>query len=173
MDDDKMYSLAIKLSEALTKSEVQGVVGLNEAARQFWDVQYHIVSTDKPGVLGSITSRSEAYVLRVSLLFCLLEGLSEIEKTHIQAAIDLIEFCNNSVEFIFSTPADSEAGTDADKLLSALDVKPMTQTEISNLFNRNKNRRELIELLTDLQTLNKIRKQKTPGSKTIIWEKIK
>ena len=172
MDESKVYALAIRLSDALVKAETKGIVELTTAARQFWDVQYHIVSTDKPGVLGSITSRSEAYVLRLALLFCLLEGLNEIERQHIQAGIDLIEFCNKSVEFIFSTPADSEAGTDADKLLTALNAKPMTQTEISQLFNRHKSRREMAELLTDLQTLNKIRKQKTPGSKKTIWEKI-
>jgi hypothetical protein len=172
MDADKVYNLAIRLSDALVKAETQGIVDLTTAARQFWNVQYHIVSTDKPGVLGSITSRSEAYVLRLSLLFCLLDGLSEIEQRHIQAGIDLLEFCNKSVEFIFSTPTDSEAGTDAEKLLTALDIKPMTQTDISRLFNSHKTRREMNGLLTDLQALNKIKSTKQPGSKTIIWAKI-
>jgi hypothetical protein len=122
--------------------------------------------------MGSITSRSEAYVLRLSLLFCLLDGLSEIEKRHIQAGIELIEFCNSSVEYIFSTPAESEAGTDADRLLVALDKSPMTQTEVSKLFSGHKTRRELTELLTDLQTLNKIQSSRQPGTKKVIWSKI-
>jgi len=172
MDDDKVFSLAIKLSDALIKSELEQVVVLTEEARQFWNIQYHVVSADKAGLLGSITSRSEAYVLRLSLLFCLLDGSSEIEQRHIQASIDLIDFCNLSVEFIFSTPDDSEAGTDADKLLAALDIKSMAQTEVSKLFSGHKTRRELAALLNDLQTQNKIKSSKKPGSKTITWQKI-
>ncbi len=172
MDSDKVFNIAIRLSGALKKSELEALVELTPDARQFWGLQYHIVSADKPGLLGSITSRSEAYVLRLSLLFCLLDGLDAIEVKHMQAAIDLIEFCNESVEFIFSTPADSDEGTDADKLLNALADKPLTQTEVSKLFNGHKNRRDLSTMLTDLQALNKIKSNKQPGSKTILWQKI-
>jgi DNA-binding transcriptional regulator GbsR (MarR family) len=76
------------------------------------------------------------------------------------------------VEFIFSTPAESEAGTDADKLLLALNNKPMTQSEISRLFSGHKSREELTMLLTDLQALNRIKSTRQPGTKTVIWEKI-
>jgi hypothetical protein len=172
MDDDKVYQIAIKLSEALKKSELEALVELTPDALHFWNIQYHIVSSDKPGLLGSITARSEAYVLRLSLLFCLIDGLDAIEVKHMQAAIDLIGFCNDSVEFIFSTPADSDENTDAGKLLKALADKSLTQTEVSKLFNGHKNRKDLSTMLTDLQALNKIESKQQPGSKTIIWEKI-
>jgi hypothetical protein len=84
----------------------------------------------------------------------------------------LMAFCNASVEFIFSTPAESEAGTDADKLLKALAKKPMTQSEISRLFNGHKTKCQLTQLLTDLQALNKIKCTQQPGTKTVMWEKI-
>ena len=173
MDDSKLLALAIRLSDALIKSETEQVVEMSAEARQYWARQYHIVSADITGLMGSVTSRSEAYVLRLGLLFCLLDGLSQIEQKHLQAAVDLVAFCNESVEFIFSTPAESEAGTDADKLLKALDKKPMTQSEVSRVFQGHKTKCQLTHLLTDLQTLNKIKSTQEPGSKKIMWEKIK
>ena len=173
MDGDKLHNLAIRLSDALIKSEIEEVVELSQEAREYWTRQYQIVSADITGLLGSITSRSEAYVLRLGLLFCLLDGVNQIEQKHLQAAVELVAFCNQSVEFIFSTPAESEAGTDADKLLVALAKKPMTQSEVSRLFSNNKTRRQLMDLLTDLQALNKVKSSQQIGTKKIIWEIIK
>lgn len=171
MDDQKVMSLALRLSEALIKSEVEEVVELSGDAKKYWAEQYLIVSTDMTGTTGSITSRSEAQVLRVALVFCLLEGVGTIEKCHIEAAVFLVSYCNESVNFIFSTPLENEAGTDANKLLAALAKKTMTQTEISRLFSNNKSRTQLQELLTDLQNLNKIKFTTQPGTKKIIWQK--
>ena len=169
MNSDGVYQLAIKLSDALGKAQQQKQVSLDKKAREFWAIQYTYISEDKSGIIGSSTSRSEAQVMRLSLLFCLLDGLDIISQCHIQAAIALVEFCNFSVEFIFSTPMDAEKGSDADKLLNALRQRQMTQTEVSKLFSGHKSRSELSLLLTDLQSLNKIRQIKVEGSKKVIW----
>ena len=118
-----------------------------------------------------MTARNEAHVLRLALLFCLLDGMNEITPEHLKAGIAVVDYSTASCEFIFTVP--TEESPDAQKLLSALDVKPLSQTEISQLFNGNKTKNQLTELLTDLQTINKIRKQTTPGSKKVMWEKIK
>lgn len=65
--------------------------------------------------------------------------------------------------------AQCEAGTDADKLLNALAVKPLSQTEVSKVFSGNKKRTELVTLLTELQTANKIKQTKEAGSKKFMW----
>lgn len=170
MDDDAVLQIAVRLSDALTKSSSPGVVLFTLEARNFWEHKYHEVSTDKTGLIGSVTSRAEAYVMRLSLLFALLDSSDLIDVRHIQAAIDLIDFCNESVEFIFTTPAEAEEGTDADKLLLALACGALTQTEVSKLFSGHKTRRELSQMLTDLQALNKIKSVKEPGSKKVIWQ---
>lgn len=159
------------LADALERAETgEPEVKLSAEAREYWGVEYHKVSSDKHGVIGSITSRAEAQVMRLSLLFCLLDGTTEIEKAQIEAAINLIEFCNKSVEFIFSTPAESEDGSDADKLLIALGKCPMTQTQINKLFSGHRKRHELTSLLSELQSMNKIESQKEPNSKKVIWK---
>jgi len=172
MTSRKVLNLAVELAEALKKSEEEELVKISIDARRYWRKQYDNVSTDTFGIIGSITSRNEAHVLRLSLLFCLLDGLNEIQKEHMQAAVDLVEFCNLSAEYIFSTPEESETETAADKLLGALEKGPMTQTEISRYFNNHKSSFQLGLVLTHLEALNKIESTKTEGSKKIMWEKI-
>ncbi len=172
MNDSEVFNLAIRLSDALKKSECVQLVQFSANARRYWRKQYHNISTDTLGFRGSITSRDEAHVLRLSLLFCLLDGLNKIQKEHMQAAVNLVEFCNLSVEYIFSTPEESETETAADKLLRALEKGPMTQTEISRYFNNHKSSFQLGLVLTHLEALNKIESTKTEGSKKIIWQKV-
>lgn len=97
--------------------------------------------------------------------------MAEINTAHLKAAIAVIDYSTASCEFIFTVP--SEESPDAQKLLSALDINPLSQTEISKLFNGNKTKAQLTQLLTDLQTINKIRKHNPPDSKKTMWEKIK
>jgi len=169
MNDSKVKALAERLADAVRQSSCDSEITLSTAARAYWAVKYHEVSNDESGVLGSVTARAEAHVMRLSLLFCLLDCCLEIERKHIEAACVLVEFCKKSVQYIFSTPAECEAGTDADKLLNALTVKPLSQTEVSKVFSGNKKRTELMTLLTELQTANKIKQTKETGSKKVIW----
>lgn len=173
MSNQDVDMLANELVKAMKHSEQQGEMKLSTQARDYWSVKYHEVSQDKHGVIGSITSRSEAYVMRLSLLFALLDCAEQIEQVHIEAACVLVEFCNKSVEFTFSSPAESEAGTDAEKLLKALSIRPLSQTDISVLFNGHKKKPELTTLLNELQSMNRIKCESVDGakkgSKKAIW----
>lgn len=173
MDDHAVNKIADKLYKAfkLAESSAFNEIRLDDEARKFWNVKYHEISTDRYGVLGSVTSRDEAQVLRVALLFCLLDCVTMITTDHLKAAISVIEYSVKSAEFIFTVP--TEDTSDAQKLLTALATKPLTQSEVSMVFSRHKSRADLVVLLTDLQTTNKIRKQKVQGSKSVMWELIK
>ncbi len=172
MNDDKVKVLAERLAEAVRLSNGDSEITLSTDARAYWETKYHEVSKDEQGVLGSVTARSEAYVMRLSLLFCLLDCLPTIEQRHIEAACHVVEFCRKSVQYIFTVPS-LDTGTDADKLLSALAEKDRSQTEISKLFSGHKSRNELMKLLTELQSMNKIKQHPTEGSKKVMWSIIK
>jgi hypothetical protein len=172
MDGDKVLNIAIRLAGTIkwVKQHANAEITLDAAARGYWETQYPIISADRHGAIGAITARDEAHTLRLALLFCLLDDSNEIIVKHLKAAIAVIKYSAASAEYIFTTPTDESP--DAQKLLSALNEKPLSQTEISNLFGRNKKRQELSSLLTELQTLNKIRKVPIKGEKRVMWEKI-
>lgn len=158
MNDDRLKGLAGQLARAISQSNIETELQLTDNAKTFWSKKYHEISLDRMGVIGSVTSRSEPYVMRLSVLFALLDCTDTIDTHHIQAACHVVEFCNQSAEYIFTSHSESATGSDAEKLLNALAEKPMTQTEISSLFNRNKKRHELIAMFKELQSMNKIEK---------------
>jgi hypothetical protein len=76
----------------------------DEAARAMWGERYFDLSAAQPGLLGAITSRAEAQVTRLSLVYALLAGRSTINVKDLEAAFALWEYCERSARYIFGVP---------------------------------------------------------------------
>ncbi len=113
-----------------------GEVKRDAHAREIWREVYPALSEGKPGLLGTVTARSEPQVLRLALLYALLDGSRVICAPHMLAGLAAWDYCEASARFIFG---DSLGCPYADKILTSLRNKPegMTRTEIRDLFGRN------------------------------------
>ncbi len=122
-------------------------------ARELWHEVYPDLSEGKPGMLGAITGRAEAQVMRLSAIYALLDKSRLIRPEHHLAAMALWKYCEESCRWIFGT---STGNRDADKILVALRhaSNGMTKTEISvDVFNRHSSSIEIDEALRLLQGL--------------------
>src|SRR5437763_14431983 len=70
-------------------------------ARSLWYQVYEKLSDGKPGLLGAVTSRAEAQVMRLACLYALLDCSTVISRKHLEAALALWQYCENSARFIF------------------------------------------------------------------------
>ena len=92
-------------------------VGMSPAAADAWQRIYRELSADRPGLLGSLTARAEAQVVRLAMIYALIAGRPQIELDHLTAAVAVEEFSRKSVEYIFG---DSLGDPVADTILCAL-----------------------------------------------------
>jgi Protein of unknown function (DUF3987) len=138
IDSENLNDLVTGLHQAIEFARNAGEVTRSEGARELWRLVYPELSEGKPGLLGAITARAEAQVLRLSVIFALLDCSTKIEVEHHRAALALWNYCGRSANWIFST---STGDPRADKILFALRIAGatgMTKTEISErVFNRN------------------------------------
>jgi hypothetical protein len=82
-----------------------------------------------------VTSRSEAQVLRISVLYAILDTSPVIRAEHLLAGLAVWRYCEASARWVFG---DATGDPTADTILSALRRNgPMARTEISDLFGRN------------------------------------
>ncbi len=118
-------------------------------ARDLWRSGYHDLSTGKPGLFGAVTSRAEAYVARLSLVYAVLDCSDHIRAVHLQAALAAWRYCEDSARFIFGASLGDSV---ADEILAALreaGERGLTRTEISgDVFKRNRTRAEIERALT-------------------------
>jgi hypothetical protein len=127
-----------RLKSVIEFSRNAGEVTRGEAARVLWRAAYPELSEGKPGMLGAVTGRAEAQVMRLSAIYALLDGSSSIQPAHHHAAMALWDYCERSARWIFDT---STGDKNADRILAALKQAGsggMTKTEISEqVFNRH------------------------------------
>ncbi|MBM3788493.1 MAG: hypothetical protein FJW30_29510 [Acidobacteria bacterium] len=131
---------------------------------------YRELTQERHGMYGACTARAAAITLRVSLIYSLLDGATEIRKEHLLAALEVWRYCDDSAKYIFG---DALGDPTADEILRALRATPagMTRTEINSLFDRHKSVGELSRALQFLhgRALVRFELMKTKGRPVERW----
>lgn len=129
--------MAERLGEHLRAASRLGHVRFTTAARAGWWDAYVGLSEPRAGMAGGLLARSEAHVLRLSLIYALVDGAASIGVEHLRAGLALWEYCQGGVERFF---ADATGDPLAEAIGAALSSAPsgMTRTEIRDLLGRNR-----------------------------------
>lgn len=131
---------------------------LDPAARERWIEIYPHLSASGAGLAGAATARAEAHVVRLALIYALLDCSEQIAIEHLQAALAVWRYSADSAAWIFG---DSLGDPTADEIWSAAKERPagVTRTEISDMFSRNKKRREIERALGVLEDAGRLRRE--------------
>ena len=170
MPDDDVNYLAKELARVIECAHSQGNAELvmTNSARDHWVNCYEELTRDYPGILGAVTSRAEAQVLRLAMDYALLDGANRIEHHHLEAALTFWRFSFDSAAHIFN---GAEVDPVAQRITEALRIGPKTQTDLHDLFDRNLTSKRLNLALNDLQERGEIMltEEKTAGRSRRIW----
>jgi hypothetical protein len=150
VDEPTLAELANRLILARRFARSMDRVRFSKHARKVWRRSYPELSKEVPGMLGAITSRSEAQVLRLALVYALLDCSRVIRTVHLRAALAFWKYCEQSAAFIFGTSMGDPV---ADKIWKALqDSKNgLTRDEIRELFKHNLHKSRIDEALEALK----------------------
>ena len=132
-----------KLTEAVEFASVEREVCRDDAAAAEWHRLYPSLTAERSGAVGAICNRGAAQVVRLSLLYALLDFSPVVTLEHLHAALALWNYCEASVKYIFG---HSLANRTADAILNALKgagESGMSRSDISNLLGRNKSKAEV------------------------------
>lgn len=170
--EDVLQSLAERLSRVISFSRSVSEVKRDEKARELWREVYHDLSEGKPGLLGAVLSRAEAQVLRLSVIYALLDTSATVRVEHLKAALAIWEYCERSAVLIFGQRLGDPT---ADRILEALkNAGPigMSDNDIVELFGRHKAASELARaknLLLGLGLATRETEQ-TGGRPRTVWK---
>jgi len=159
----EMQRLANLLRPAVDYGRRLRALKRDDNAHQFWHLIYRELSEGKPGLLGAITNRAEAQVLRLSLIFALLNRSPEISFEHLVAAQEVWRYAADSARFIFG---DALGDPLADAIYELLldNSEGLTRTEIYNFFGRNKRAEEISRALAVLKENNRVVSEQLAGT---------
>jgi hypothetical protein len=90
------------LKEVILWARGTGQLHRSEEAEEFWDKTYRELTRELSGVYGAMTSRAEAQVLRLSMIYSLADKSVEIAPDHLKAALAVWNYARDSVRYLFS-----------------------------------------------------------------------
>ena len=157
-----IMELAEKLNRAAGFAKGVRRVGMTDDASTECAAGYAALSAERAGLFGVVTGRAEAQVIRLALLYALLDHKTEIGVVHLKAAKAVWAYCDASARLIFGDRTGNEI---ADTILEALRQSPdgMSRTDIYNLY---KGRRQAAEIDHALSLLSKSERARATTSST-------
>jgi hypothetical protein len=167
MDPVGLDALATKTREAMQVAQKLGQITMADDAKPLWKKFYNAVEeparyTQRTAeLIDHLTARAAPQVLRLPMLYALLDGSSQMTAPHVEAAIAVWQFCEASARYIFS---DLSGDRIADTLLRELEIaRPdgLSRTDIiHDVFGRNVHAFEISRALRKLEAAGKIRREK-------------
>jgi hypothetical protein len=171
-----LAALGHKTSEAAELARTRDEISFAEEAKSIWAAIYTAVEGAPPtgGLIDHLTARAAPQMLRLAMLYALLDGAAQIAVPHIHAAHALWRYCETSANYIFS---DESGDHVADTLMSELElVRPdgiSRRDIIRNVFGGHTRSHEIIKALRKLEAAGRARciKQQAngPGRPAEVW----
>ncbi len=125
-----------ELAGVLAFARGAGEIKRDDEARDVWRDVYPTLSAERHGLAGSLLGRAEAHVLRLSVLYAVLDTSNTVKADHLCAALAVWKYCETSVLHLFGT---STGNLTADEIMLHLrnSAKGATRTEIRELVGKN------------------------------------
>ena len=137
LDPAIIGDLGRRTREALDVARASRILRRTPDAEALWANVYH-AEPDRDGLLGEITARWAAQMLRLSVVYALLDQAEAIDVPHVAAARAVWDYAVASARFVFG---DATGNPRQDRLLEALrDAFPegLDSTTIANVvFGKN------------------------------------
>jgi hypothetical protein len=135
-DPLKGTGLSRYLTSVLAHTCTAGKVTLSPSARELWWQLYPQLTQPADGLLGQLTARAEAHIVRLTLLYALLDGQKTIAPEHLHAAVALWNYAQRSAAWALGQATGDPL---AEHIHAALARAPdgLTRTQIRDLCQRN------------------------------------
>jgi hypothetical protein len=161
-DTARLSPLIERLARAVRQARTEAALRLSPEARTLWWDTYPRLSAGAPGLLGAILGRAEAHVVRLALVYALLDESDAIDLGHLQAGLALWDYAARSATFIFG---DSLGDRVADEIWKAIAkaASGITRSEIRDLFDRNKSKAEIDSALGVLVAAGRVERKAVTG----------
>lgn len=163
LPDVEVNPLAYRIRRALEFGRTASTMRRTPEAAALWEQIYPELSKDYPGLFGAITARAEAHVLRLSLIYALLDQSNQIKPNHIISACAFWNYCEQSARLIFG---DRIGDPVADRIMDALRVtSELSETAIHDLFGRNQKADRISKVLNELLIRKLVTLEERQGDK--------
>jgi hypothetical protein len=173
VNQDNLHQIGVRLNEAIRAAQLVGAVSMTPAAADMWTTIYPELTTDHPGLFGSLIARAEAHTVRLALLYALADQSQAIDLVHLESALAVWKYSEDSARVLFG---DLIGDPVADTIMLALKDAGagMSRRDLIILFNRNVDAGRIQRALNMLSRQGRARmsrqsRPRMPGRPAEVW----
>lgn len=171
VEDDDLKEIQPRLKTAIEFANKVERLPFDNDGHARWREEYRGLTLGQPGLFGAITDRAAPQVIRLALIYALLDASPVIKQVHLEAALAVWNYAKESAGLLFG---DSIGDPMADEILAALKRKEsrgMTRTDIRDYFGRNQSAGQIGQALQVLLKSGKVERQEiqTTGRPKEVW----
>ena len=149
LNTDDLTDVISGIIEAKDYSNKTGQMKFGADALRIWKKIYPDLSEGIPGLLGAMTSRAEAQVMRLACIYALLDQSPVINSRHLLAALAIWDYCEASAKHIFGSSLGDPIADEILRVLKAAS-EGLTRNDIRNHFGRNQSAARITHALAEL-----------------------
>jgi hypothetical protein len=163
--------LSSRVREAIARARQTTLMCRDRDASARWHQVYPSLSDGRPGMLGAITARAEAHVMRLACLYALGDCSPIVRLVHLEAALALWKFSFASARFIFGRSLGNPMA-DAIWQAGRASATGLTRSDIWALIGRHGPQRDLDVALGALEANHLARRElvNTGGRAAERWQ---
>lgn len=147
------------LKKAIQFAAGVGEMTLDDEAWTLWDSVYIRLETGRVGFLGKVTQRASPYTLRLACLYALLDCSAVVSVNHLQAALSLWQYAEDSARYIFGAHTGDKLADEVLEGLRSAGDAGMTLTELNDHFHGNQKSEAIDRALRLLSETGQAREQ--------------
>jgi VirE N-terminal domain/Primase C terminal 2 (PriCT-2)/Protein of unknown function (DUF3987) len=150
-------SLRERLHCAIVHGTFSGEMAFGTTAEASWDAVYGMLAEDRVGLANTLLARAEPQVARLAMLYAILDQSSTIAVEHLNAALALWEYTEDSAAYIFGEAIGDETADTIVKALHQAGSAGLSKNALlKEVFQRNVPAAEITRALHLLEKLGRI-----------------
>lgn len=136
--DSELIPLACELRDAVERGTTMDEIQMDAPTAERWQKRlYPALTADRPGAFGSMTTRAAPQVLRLSLVYAVIDGSPEIRQEHLRAGLAFWQAAEESARGLFGDQLGDKVAETIISELREAGTDGLTRTEMFALFGRN------------------------------------
>jgi hypothetical protein len=171
-------SMARELKPILDRAKRIEEVIRDQAATNYWDKIYADLSKEKAGLSGVLLNRAEAICTRLQVMFCAINGRTEITVDDIDCSLEIWRLATASVYDIFGGTSKDTDNPVANKIRNVLIANLSEEPPITSLsrdeifrevFHKNTFKKEIeaaLQLLEEMEIIETYKDEHSSGRPT-------
>jgi DNA polymerase-1 len=171
-----LQPLVSRLREVLGYAQLIGCMSWATGAMDLWATVYPALTAGRSGLLGAVTARAPSQILRLAMLYALLDKGEQVEEVHLRAALAVWGYCEQSAARIFGgAQAGDGLAEDLFGRIEAAGDEGLSRTQIRDLYGRHQDAKKLLRALALLRDQERIEAfvRKTGGRDAEVWRAVK